>query len=99
MRMNSLTLAWKSVGSLSHRIPFARPPCGQDIFADYDEIKKFTQDLRQALDNYVHQLAEQLRNNPQQLARPLDPNMRILSQQDLNNMIGSAGAADALPRI
>src|SRR5712675_1627908 len=35
----------------------------------------------------MRQLAEQLRNNPQQLARPLDPNTRVLRQQDLNNMI------------
>jgi uncharacterized protein (TIGR02302 family) len=55
--------------------------------ASDEEIKKLTQDLRAALDNYMRQLAEQLRNNPQQLARPLDPNTRILRQQDLNNMI------------
>jgi uncharacterized protein (TIGR02302 family) len=55
--------------------------------ASDEEIKKLTQDLRQALDNYMRQLAERLRNNPQQLARPLDPNTRILRQQDLNNMI------------
>jgi uncharacterized protein (TIGR02302 family) len=55
--------------------------------ASDEEIKKLTQDLRQALDNYMRQLAEQLRNNPQQLARPLDPNTRVLRQQDLNNMI------------
>ena len=55
--------------------------------ASDEEIKKLTQDLRQALDNYMRQLAEQLRNNPQQLARPLDQNTRILRQQDLNSMI------------
>jgi uncharacterized protein (TIGR02302 family) len=55
--------------------------------ASDEEIKKLTQDLRQALDNYIRQLAEQMRNNPQQLARPLDPNTRVLRQQDLNNMI------------
>src|SRR6202043_868386 len=43
--------------------------------------------LRQALDNYMRQLAEQFRNNPQALARPLDQNTKILRQQDLNNMI------------
>ena len=58
-----------------------------DRGASDEEIKKLTQDLRQALDNYMRQLAEQLRNNPQQLARPLDPNTRVLRQQDLNNMI------------
>ncbi len=55
--------------------------------ASDEEIKKLTQDLRAALDNFMRQLAEQLRNNPQALARPLDPNARIMRQQDLNNMI------------
>ena len=55
--------------------------------ASDEEIKKLTQDLRQALDNFMRQLAEQFRNNPQQLARPLDPNTKILRQQDLQNMI------------
>ncbi|TMK43825.1 MAG: TIGR02302 family protein [Alphaproteobacteria bacterium] len=39
--------------------------------ASDEEIKKLTQDLRAALDNFMRQLAEQLRNNPQALARPL----------------------------
>jgi uncharacterized protein (TIGR02302 family) len=55
--------------------------------ASDEEIKKLTQDLRAALDNFMRQLAEQLKNNPQQLARPLDPNTKMLRQQDLNNMI------------
>jgi uncharacterized protein (TIGR02302 family) len=55
--------------------------------ASDEEIKKLTENLRAALDNFMRQLAEQLRNNPQQLARPLDPNTRVLRQQDLNNMI------------
>ena len=55
--------------------------------ASDEEIKKLTQDLRQAMDNYLRQLVEQFRNNPQQLARPLDPNTKIMRQQDLNNMI------------
>jgi uncharacterized protein (TIGR02302 family) len=55
--------------------------------ASDEEIRKLTQDLRAALDNFLRQLAEQLRNNPQALARPLDPNARVLRQQDLNNMI------------
>jgi len=55
--------------------------------ASDEEIKKLTQDLRQAMDNYLRQLVEQFRNNPQQLARPLDPNTKMLRQQDLNNMI------------
>jgi uncharacterized protein (TIGR02302 family) len=55
--------------------------------ASDEEIKKLTQDLRAALDNFMRQLAEQMRNNPQALARPLDPNTKMLRQQDLNNMI------------
>src|SRR5258707_6681802 len=55
--------------------------------ASDEEIKKLTQDLRAALDNFMRQLADQMRNNPQQLARPLDPNTKMLRQQDLNNMI------------
>ena len=55
--------------------------------ASDEEIKKLTENLRAALDNFLRQLAEQQRNNPQQLARPLDPNTRVMRQQDLNNMI------------
>ena len=55
--------------------------------ASDEEIKKLTDKLRAALDNFMRQLAEQLRNNPQALARPLDPNTRVMRQQDLNNMI------------
>ena len=55
--------------------------------ASDEEIKKLTQDLRAALDNFLRQLAEQFRNNPQALARPLDPNPKVMRQQDLNNMI------------
>jgi uncharacterized protein (TIGR02302 family) len=55
--------------------------------ASDEEIKKLTDNLRAALDNFMRQLAEQLRNNPQALARPLDPNTRMMRQQDLNSMI------------
>jgi len=55
--------------------------------ASDEEIKKLTDNLRAAVDNFLRQLAEQLRNNPQQLARPLDPNTRMLSQQDLKSML------------
>ena len=55
--------------------------------ASDEEIKKLTENLRAALDNFIRQLAEQLRNNPQQLARPLDPNTKVMRQQDLKNMI------------
>ncbi len=55
--------------------------------ASDEEIKKLTENLRAALDNFLRQLVEQQRNNPQQLARPLDPNAKVLSQQDLKNML------------
>jgi len=55
--------------------------------ASDEEIKKLTENLRAALDNFLRQLAQQQRNNPQQLARPLDPNTKVMRQQDLNNMI------------
>jgi uncharacterized protein (TIGR02302 family) len=55
--------------------------------ASDEEIKKLTDNLRAALDNFLRQLAEQFKNNPQQLARPLDPNTKMLSQQDLKSML------------
>jgi uncharacterized protein (TIGR02302 family) len=73
--------------------------------ASDEEIKKLTQDLRAALDNFLRQLAEQLRNNPQALARPLDPNSRVMRQQDLNSMIdrlerlSRSGDKDAAMRL
>ncbi len=55
--------------------------------ASDEEIKKLTDNLRAALDNFLRQMVEQFRNNPQRLARPLDPNAKVLSQQDLKNML------------
>lgn len=56
--------------------------------ASDEEIKKLTDNLRAALDNFLRQMVEQFRNNPQQqMARPLDPNTRTLSQQDLKSML------------
>lgn len=55
--------------------------------ASDEEIKKLTENLRAALDNYLRQLAEQMRDNPEQLARPLDPNSKVMRPQDLDNMI------------
>ncbi|MEZ5821391.1 MAG: TIGR02302 family protein [Xanthobacteraceae bacterium] len=55
--------------------------------ASDEEIKKLTENLRAALDKYLRQLAEQLRNNPQQLSRPLDPNTKMLTQRDLDSML------------
>jgi uncharacterized protein (TIGR02302 family) len=55
--------------------------------ASDEEIKKLSQELRAALDNFLRQLAEQQRDNPQAMARPLDRNTKVMRQQDLNNMI------------
>jgi uncharacterized protein (TIGR02302 family) len=73
--------------------------------ASDEEIKKLTDNLRAALDNFLRQLAEQMQKNPQQLARPLDPNTRMLSQNDLKNMLdrlermSRAGDKDAAKQL
>src|SRR5262249_44806485 len=54
---------------------------------------------------FMQALAEQLRKNPQQLARPLDPNTRVLRPQDLKNLLdrienlARSGAKDAARRL
>jgi len=58
-----------------------------DRGASDEEIKKLTDNLRAAMENFLRQLAEQLRNNPQALARPLDPNTKMLSQRDLDDLL------------
>ena len=69
--------------------------------ASDEEIKKLTDELRAALDKFLQALAEEMRKNPQQLARPLDPNTRQLRPQDLKSMIdrleqlARSGAKDA----
>jgi uncharacterized protein (TIGR02302 family) len=55
--------------------------------ASDEEIKRLTDDLRAALDKFLQALAEEMRKNPQQLARPLGPNTRELRPQDLQSMI------------
>ncbi|HET7848637.1 MAG TPA: TIGR02302 family protein [Pseudolabrys sp.] len=70
-----------------------------------DEIKRLTDQLRAALDKFLQALAEQMKRNPQQLARPLDRNTRVLSQQDLKNLIdrlenlARSGNKDAARRL
>ena len=51
-----------------------------------DEIKQLMDQLRAAMDRFMQAMAEQLKNS-QQLARPLDPNAHVLSQQDLQSML------------
>ena len=55
--------------------------------ASDEEIKKLMEQLRAAMDKFLQALAEEMRRNPQQLARPLDRNSRTLSQQDLKSML------------
>jgi uncharacterized protein (TIGR02302 family) len=50
------------------------------------ELKQLMDQLRAAMDRYMQAMAEQLKNS-QQLSRPLTPNERALSQQDLKNML------------
>jgi len=52
-----------------------------------EELKRLMNNLRAALDKFLQALAEQMRRNPEQLARPLDPNARQLRPQDLKNML------------
>src|SRR5664280_1772226 len=51
------------------------------------ELKKLMDDLRAAMDKYLQALAEEMKKNPQQLARPLDRNTRMLTQRDLKSML------------
>jgi uncharacterized protein (TIGR02302 family) len=73
--------------------------------ASEDEIKRLTNELRAALDKFMQALAEEMRKNPQQLARPLDPNSRMLRPQDLQSMIdrlenlARSGAKDAARQL
>lgn len=55
--------------------------------ASEDEIKKLMDQLRAALNQFMQALAEEMRKNPQQLSRPLDRNARVLTPQDLKNML------------
>src|SRR5262249_21250475 len=64
-----------------------------------------TDELRAALDKFMQALAEQMRKNPQQLARPLDRNTKVLRPQDLKSMLdrienlARSGNKDAARRL
>jgi uncharacterized protein (TIGR02302 family) len=68
------------------------------------ELKALMDQLRAAMDRFMQALAEQLKNS-QQLARPLGPNQRLLSQRDLQNMLdrlenlAKNGARDAAKQL
>ena len=55
--------------------------------ASDEEIKKLTEDLRAAMDKFLQALAEEMRKNPQQNARRMDPNSRMLRPQDFKSML------------
>jgi uncharacterized protein (TIGR02302 family) len=73
--------------------------------ASDQELKKLMDQLRAAMDKFMQALAEQMRKNPQQLARPLDRNTRMLRPQDLNQMLdrmerlARSGQRDAARRL
>lgn len=54
--------------------------------ASDEEIARLTDELRKALDTYLQALAEQMRQNPQAM-QPMDPNMRSMRPQDLEDML------------
>jgi len=68
--------------------------------ADEEEIKRLTQELRDAMDDYFKALAEQMMRNPGE-NMPMDPNAQTLRQQDLDDMLNQiedlarTGAHDA----
>jgi uncharacterized protein (TIGR02302 family) len=77
-----------------------------DRGASDEEIKKLTENLREALNKFMQALAEQMRKNPQTAQRPMDnQNMRMLRPQDLQNMIdrmeqlARSGAKDAAKKL
>jgi len=53
------------------------------------EIQQLMQQLQQAIDRYLQALAQNAQQNPQQAQQPVDPS-RLLSQQDLQNMLDRA---------
>jgi uncharacterized protein (TIGR02302 family) len=70
-----------------------------------EEIKKLTDQLRQALDRFMQALAEQLRRDGTTEARPLDRNTRAVRPQDLKSMLdrienlARSGSRDAARRM
>jgi uncharacterized protein (TIGR02302 family) len=55
--------------------------------ATEEEIKKLMDQLRAALDRYLQALAQQLQRDNNVEQRPLDPNARTVSPQDLKRML------------
>lgn len=54
--------------------------------ASDEEIARLTQELREALNDYMQALAEQMRRNPQ-ASQPFSPDQQTLNQQNLSEML------------
>jgi len=55
--------------------------------ASEEEIARLTEELRQAMNEFMRSMAEQMARMPQQQLMPIDPNAQLLSQQDLDRML------------
>jgi uncharacterized protein (TIGR02302 family) len=75
-----------------------------DRGASDDELKALMDQLRGAMDRFMQALAEQRKNN-RELAQPLNPDAKVLSQRDLQNMmdrlenLARNGAKDAARQL
>ncbi|MGQ7791698.1 TIGR02302 family protein [Faunimonas sp. B44] len=59
-----------------------------DEGASEDEIARLTQELRQAMQEFMRSMAEEMaRRGLDQMQMPMDPNTQMLSQQDLERML------------
>ena len=74
--------------------------------ASDEEIAELMQDLRNAMNDFMQELAEQAQRNQQnQQAMPLDPNTQVLRQQDLERMmqqiedLAKSGSKDAARQL
>lgn len=54
--------------------------------ASDQEIARLTQELREAMNRFMRELAQQAMRNPQ-ASQPMDPNGQMLSEQDLDRML------------
>src|SRR5262249_13277059 len=100
------TLEEGVISDAEARLPNAEEALRQALErgASDEEIKKLTDELRAALNQFLQALAEEMRKNPQ-MARPLDQNSRQLRGQDLQSMIdrmeqlARSGAKDAARQL
>lgn len=73
--------------------------------ASDEEIKRLAQDLRQAMDKMMRQMAEEARRDGGTDARPLDQNTRVIRPQDLQRMVdrienlARSGSRDAAKQL